>query len=89
MGTKRKFPNNEESRTRKRVLGEKLFSLLDKNKENKFDLRAILAIQIAGLYYLSIHAKSNGSLFCGINLNTPEGRQRIINSMESIIDLSM
>ncbi|PID94185.1 MAG: TetR family transcriptional regulator [Bacteroidetes bacterium] len=71
------------------VLGERLFLSLDNNKGNKLDLRAILAVQIAGLYYLSIHAKSNGSLFCGIDLNTPEGRQRIINAMESIIDLSM
>ncbi len=71
------------------VLGEELFSLLDNNKDTKFDLRAMLAVQIAGLYYLSIHAKSNGSLFCGIDLNTPEGRQRIINSMESVIDLAM
>ncbi len=71
------------------VLGEELFKLLDNNKEHKFDLRAILALQIAGMYYLSIHTKSNGSLFCGIDLNTPEGRQRIINSMETIIDLTM
>ncbi len=71
------------------VLGEKIFSLLDENHDTKFDLRAMLAIQIAGLYYLSIHAKSNGSLFCGIDLNTPEGRQRIVKSMESIVDLIM
>ncbi|MBS9766159.1 MAG: TetR/AcrR family transcriptional regulator [Flavobacteriaceae bacterium] len=71
------------------VLGEKLFSLLEENKDTKFDLRAMLAVQIAGLYYLSIHAKSNGSLFCGIDVNTPEGRQRIVKSMESVVDLMM
>lgn len=72
-------------------LGEQLFSLIDNdnNKESKFDLRAILALQIAGLYYLSLHAKSNGSLFCGVDVNTIKGRQRIINSMESIVDIIM
>ncbi len=69
------------------ILGEGLFSLLNGN--DKFDLRATLAVQIAGLYYLSIHAKSNGSSFCGININTTEGRQRIINSVENIVDMIM
>lgn len=71
------------------ILGEELFSLLKNKPNSNVDLQAILAVQIAGLYYLSIHAKSNGSLFCGIDINTPEGRQRIINSMENIIDLVM
>lgn len=71
------------------VLGEELFALLDGNPTTQFDLRPILAVQIAGLYYLSLHAKANGSLFCGIDLNTPEGRQRIINAMESVMDLVM
>ncbi len=71
------------------VLGEKLFLLFDENRDAKFDLRAMLALQIAGLYYLSIHAKSNGSLFCGIDVNTPEGYQRIVKSMENVVDLIM
>ncbi len=64
----------------------KLFSSLD--SDSSFDLQAMLALQIAGLHYLSIQANSkNNTSFHGIDVSTPENRQRIIRSVESIIDV--
>ena len=59
----------------------------NKYKNSKKDLRAMLAIQVAGLYYLSLHSSSNGSTFCGVDISTAEGKKRINDAVESLVDL--
>jgi AcrR family transcriptional regulator len=70
-------------------LGEQLFSLTDEyfgdSNTHDVDIRAILALQIAGIYYLGLHAKINGSAFCGIDINEEEGRKRIEDAMSQIV----
>lgn len=67
-------------------IGEELFSVIMPDFENtNADLRARLALLIGGIYYLSLHAKSNGSVFCGIDINEEEGRIRIENAIQDII----
>lgn len=69
-------------------LGEELFKLGEPAFEKTdIDIRAILALQIGGLYYLSLHAKSNGSLFCGIDINQPDGKERISKALEKVVEL--
>lgn len=69
--------------------GSHLFKLTDHDFTNTgIDLRAILALQIAGIYYLSLHAKTNGSTFCEIDINGEEGRNRIVNALRQIVDMS-
>lgn len=69
-------------------LGEELFKLCETAFENiDIDIRAMLALQIGGLYYLSLHAKSNGSLFCGIDINQPDGKERISKALEKVVEL--
>lgn len=59
-------------------LGEKIFNLADKEfKNTDVDLRAVSGLLVAGIYYMVLHAKSTNTLFCGIDINTPEGMQRI------------
>ena len=66
-------------------IGELLIERFIKSYSNKeIDLRAILAIQTAGLYYLALHARTNGSTFCGIDLNQNDGRQRIEKAINTI-----
>lgn len=67
-------------------LGEAFFKVAEPTYDKaNIDLRGILAVLISGVYYLVLHAKTNGSLFCGIDLNTPEGEQRIKDAITSII----
>lgn len=74
---------------RREELGEQIFSLIDNKFSNLgVDIRAIVAILLGGTYYLNLHAKTNGSLFCGIDLNTEEGKNRILNTIEFIINTS-
>lgn len=41
------------------------------------DFRAIMAILVSGLYYLNMYSAMNGSIFCGIDLETLAGRDKI------------
>lgn len=78
----RKISDNRE------LLGEELFKRVEPNfAGTDIDIRAILALQIGGLYYLSLHAKANGSLFCGIDINEMEGKERIEKALETVLSL--
>lgn len=66
-------------------VGEQLFKLTKHSVDTGYDLPATLALQIAGIYYLALHAKVNGSTFCGIDINQPEGRRRIENALAQIL----
>ena len=70
------------------TMGENLFSRLENEGKKDIDIRAVLALQIAGIYYLSLHSKVNGSTFCGIDIKTTEGQSRINNALNSIIELT-
>ena len=70
-------------------LGEFFFKIVEpKLNDNTINLRGVLAIIVAGNYYLALHSKVNGSLFCGIDLNTNQGRQQIKDTISSIISFS-
>jgi len=63
---------------RREMLGEELFKHVDSKFENsENDLRATLAILVSSIYYISLQAKSTGSTFCGIDVNTEAGKERI------------
>lgn len=49
------------------------------------DIQATLAIILGGIYYLTLHAKNNGSTVSGIDINEDEGRQRIERTMQRLI----
>jgi AcrR family transcriptional regulator len=39
--------------------------------------RAVAAVLVAGIYYLNLHAAVNTGTFCGIDLNSEDGRRQI------------
>ncbi|PWN71909.1 TetR/AcrR family transcriptional regulator [Chryseobacterium phosphatilyticum] len=70
--------------------GEYIFKLFADShfKENDSVFRSIMAIMVSGLYYLNMFSSINGSLFCGIDVNSPEGRDQIKEAMSFLIDHS-
>lgn len=67
-------------------LGSKVFELADKEFEGRnVDIRAVTALLVAGIYYMVLHAKSTDTLFCDIDINQPEGMQRIKNAIHTIL----
>lgn len=67
-------------------LGSKIFEIADKEfEDNSVDIRAVTALLVAGIYYMVLHSKSTDTLFCGIDINQPEGMDRIKNTITSIL----
>ncbi|MCJ7932286.1 MAG: TetR/AcrR family transcriptional regulator [Chryseobacterium sp.] len=68
--------------------GENLFKFIADPyfKEHAQDFRAISAILVSGLYYLNLYASVNGSVFCGIDINTAEGREKIKKAVSFLVD---
>lgn len=52
------------------------------------DFRAIMAIMVSGLYYLNMFASVNGSIFCGLDMNSAEGRERIKRAISFLVEQS-
>jgi len=68
------------------TLSTAFFSLSDKELAGKdVDLRGIAALLVAGVYYLVLHAKTEHSTFCEIDLSQPEGLERIKNAIKMIL----
>lgn len=67
-------------------LGSVVFELTDKELKGKnIDIRAVSALLVAGIYYMVLHAKSTDTLFCEIDINQPEGMERIKNAISLIL----
>jgi AcrR family transcriptional regulator len=68
-------------------IGEKLFEAIEPRFHNPdVNVRAIMAVAIGGIYYLSLHAKTNGSTFCGIDINNGDGKAQIEKAIHNIVN---
>nr|WP_315033099.1 TetR/AcrR family transcriptional regulator [uncultured Chryseobacterium sp.] len=70
--------------------GEYIFKLMNGSAfgENSDDIRSIMAIMISGLYYLNLYAAMNGSVFCGIDIDSQEGRNKIKKAICFLLEQS-
>ncbi|KGE16009.1 TetR/AcrR family transcriptional regulator [Sphingobacterium deserti] len=67
-------------------IGNQLLERIDPSfNETDIDIRATLALILGGIYYLTLHAKNNGSTIAGIDINEDEGRERIEQAIERLI----
>ncbi|TKC03897.1 TetR/AcrR family transcriptional regulator [Pedobacter frigoris] len=68
--------------------GEEIFKLIGPYFENAdTDIRSLLALQVAGVYYMVLQAKANGNTFCGVDINEPNGMERVLKALDKITDL--
>jgi AcrR family transcriptional regulator len=75
-----------EISSKREELGSQLFTVIDPSfKENDVDIRAVCALLLGGIYYLTLHASATGGTFCEIDINTDEGKNRISNSLRNIL----
>ena len=67
-------------------IGEELLQdILPDLEKSNIKLRPQLELLIGGIYYLSLHSKSNGSTFCGIDINTQEGKEQVDNTIQEFV----
>lgn len=48
--------------------------------------RAVAALLVAGIYHLTIDTTINGSVFCGIDLQTEKGKETVKEAISFIVD---
>jgi len=66
--------------------GTRFFKLADPEFENTgVDIRAVTGLLVAGIYHMVLHAKTTDSLFCEIDLNKPEGMERIKKAITDVL----
>ncbi|WP_164122472.1 MULTISPECIES: TetR/AcrR family transcriptional regulator [Sphingobacterium] len=71
---------------RREEIGEELFqAILPDFEKSNISIRPRLALLIGGIYYLSLHAKSNGSTFCGLDINIEKDKELVDNAIQEFI----
>jgi len=74
--------------SRERV-GEQLFEVIDPYfQDTDVNFRALMAVTVAGIYFLILNAQINGSTFCGIDMNTQKGITEVENAVQQLVDLA-
>lgn len=71
-------------------VGERFFDRIkefQKDPEKIFTFRALSAINVAALYFLSCHFSANNGTFCGLNLNNEKDLNEIFNVIENLNNL--
>lgn len=66
-------------------IGNNLLQKIIENEGFKEDVQALIALLIGGIYYLSMHATVNGSLFCGLDINKKEDASRVSDTLERLL----
>jgi len=68
-------------------IGSIFFNFLDNHFEGtSVDIRARLALIVAGIYFLVLYEKKTQDLFCEIDLHTPDGMERIRKAISSMTE---
>jgi AcrR family transcriptional regulator len=55
--------------------------------KSSISLRAVLAVILGGIYYNVWHASKNGSVVCGIDINSSKGRHEFEQTIDLLINL--
>lgn len=70
-------------------LGDRILNYTDTLFDNdELNFRAVMALLVAGIYHLVLHAKGNGVSFCGIDINSKDGRASIKQAIAQITALA-
>lgn len=86
-GISEKNKNLREITDQREIWGNKLLEkVADRFKNSGIDFNAVNAILVSSIYYLVLHAKTNGSTMCGVDAASQKGKKRIFDSIKFIMD---
>jgi len=88
-GLSEKLPILKELDLKREDIGNRVLSeVFDGHFEDSDkNFRAIYAILMGGVYYLTLHAKMQDNPFCGIDLQELSGQEEIKKALKQLIDL--
>lgn len=74
---------------KREAFGDEVFQLIEPYfKDSNVDIRATLALQISGIIFIVLQAKSSGVPFCGIDVNNPNDIERLLDALDGIVDFA-
>lgn len=67
--------------------GETVLSIAEQHfKDSDVNIRGVGALLVSGIYYLVLHAKTNNSTICGLDVNSEAGREEISKSIRQVLE---
>ena len=87
-GLSEKLQELKELDLKRENAGEAVFrEIIDQHFANgEKNFRAIYALLMGGVYYLTLHARMQENPFCGIDLQKQEGQEAIKKAIKQVID---
>ena len=87
-GLSEKLPELKELDLKREHAGEAVFKgVIDEHfAQSNLNFRAIYALLMGGVYYLTLHSRMQENPFCGIDLQEKEGREAIKRAIKQVID---
>lgn len=89
-GLSEKLPILKALDLKREDIGNQVLSeVFDKHFEGSDkNFRALYALLMGGVYYLTLHAKMQENPFCGIDLQQPSGQEEIKKALRQFIELA-
>ena len=89
-GLSEKLPILKALDLKREDIGNQVLSeVFDKHfKGSDKNFRALYALLMGGVYYLTLHAKMQENPFCGIDLQQPSGQEEIKKALKQFIELA-
>ncbi|WP_316846936.1 TetR/AcrR family transcriptional regulator [Pedobacter psychrodurus] len=89
-GLSEKMPMLKELDLKRENIGDQVLrELIDEHFAGKDkNFRAMYALLMGGVYYLTLHAKMQENPFCGIDLQQVSGQEEIKKALKQFIDLA-
>jgi len=89
-GLSEKLPMLKELDLKRENIGDQMLrEVIDKHFADKDkNFRAMYAILMGGVYYLTLHAKMQENPFCRIDLQQASGKDEIKKALRQFIDLA-
>ena len=87
-GLSEKLPSLKELDLKRENIGDQVLGEVFDGYFNNTDknFRAMYAILMGGVYYLTLHAKMQENPFCGIDLQQPSGQEDIKKALKQFIE---
>ncbi|RZK42529.1 MAG: TetR/AcrR family transcriptional regulator [Pedobacter sp.] len=88
-GLSEKLPVLKELDLKRENIGDQLLSeVFDETFENRdINFRAMYAILMGGVYYLTLHSKMQENPFCGVDLQEPSGQEEIKKALKRFVEM--
>jgi AcrR family transcriptional regulator len=80
---------NSIARTRENMASSLLSVFDNEISPKKIHFRSLSALLISGIYYMNLHRQVNDSTFCEIDINNPDDRQKLRETIYQVVRMAL